>query len=205
MIKVKICGVRTVEHAVVAAEAGADFVGLVFAPSRRQVDQDTAKTLSGAVKRAGDSRLVGVFVNESAETINSLVGTCGLDYVQLSGDESEELIERIEAPVIKAVHVDGNGSHDSLMAAVASTSAELVLLDTAGSGLYGGTGRVFDWSVVPSLERPVLVAGGLHAGNVLEAIEAMDPWGVDVSGGVETDGVKDEAKIKEFIRTVKSH
>lgn len=203
MTKVKICGVRTVEHAAAAAQAGADFVGLVFASSRRQVDPGMAKTLSSTVKRSGEAQVVGIFVNESPNTINSLVKRCALDYVQLSGDEDEELIERIEAPVIKTMHVDPKAPPDSLMHAVASTAAELVLLDTAGTGLYGGTGQVFDWSAVPALDRRVLVAGGLHAGNVRQAIDAMDPWGVDVSGGVETDGVKDEEKIREFIRTVK--
>ena len=203
MTKVKICGVRQVEHAVVAAESGADFIGLVFAPSPRRIDPETGEQLSDAVKRAGGAKVVGVFVNESVETMNALVRRCALDYVQLSGDEPDELIELIDAPVIRTVHVTETLDREALKNRVASIAAELVLLDSARSGLYGGTGQTFEWSRLPATDRPIMVAGGLHSENVLEAIEAMDPWGVDVSGGVETNGVKDEQKIRDFIRTVK--
>jgi phosphoribosylanthranilate isomerase len=201
--KIKICGVRQVEHAVVAAESGADFVGLVFAPSARRIDPETGEQLSDAVKRAGEAKVVGVFVNESVETMNALVRRCAIDYVQLSGDEPDEVVEQIDASVIRTVHVTETLDRAALQNRVASITAELVLLDSARSGLYGGTGHVFEWSRLPATHRPIMVAGGLHSENVLEAIEAMDPWGVDVSGGVETNGVKDEQKIRDFIRTVK--
>jgi phosphoribosylanthranilate isomerase len=201
--KVKICGVRQVEHAVIAVETGADFIGLVFAPSPRRIDPETGRGLSDAVKRTGNAKVVGVFVNESAETMNSLVRRCGLDYVQLSGDEPDELIARIDALVIRTVQIRSNLDREALAERVAAIPAELVLVDSARSGLYGGTGQGFEWSRLPAVDRPIMVAGGLHSENVLEAIEAMDAWGVDVSGGVETNGVKDEVKIRDFIRTVK--
>jgi phosphoribosylanthranilate isomerase len=201
--RVKICGVRQVEHGLAAAAAGADYLGLIFAPTRRLVAPETAAEISRAAKSQGDIKTVGVFVNEDVRVINDRVRGVGLDYVQLSGDEPDEVIGLIDAPVIRVLHVRPDTERDALAQRLAEISSEIVLVDTARAGSYGGTGETFDWSILPSLDRPVLLAGGLHSGNVEAAIAAVSPWGVDVSSGVETDGVKDLEKIAAFVAAVK--
>jgi phosphoribosylanthranilate isomerase len=200
---VKICGVRTEEHAQAAARAGADMIGLVLAPSRRRITPDEAAALSRAAKAAGRVRTVGVFVNESVDRMNELVHACGLDYVQLSGDDPDAVISEIDALVIRVVHVQPDADRQMLGERIDSSPADLVLLDTAGAGTYGGTGCTFDWSLIPPTRKPLLVAGGLTPENVGDAIRAARPWGVDVSGGVETDGMKDSTKIAQFIQAVR--
>jgi phosphoribosylanthranilate isomerase len=200
---VKVCGIRHIDHGLAAARAGADFVGLIFAPTRRRVDPETAAEISDAVRREHDIKTVGVFVNEDVRVVNERVRECGLDYVQLSGDEPDDVIGQIDAPVIRVVHVRPDTDPGSLAERISAMPSELVLVDTARAGAYGGTGETFDWSLLPPLDRPVLVAGGLHAGNVGAAIRSMRPWGVDVSSGVETGGEKDLDKIAAFVAAVK--
>jgi phosphoribosylanthranilate isomerase len=198
MTHVKICGLRRVEDAAVAVEAGAHLIGLVFAESRRQVDPQTAAEISH-VARAGGAQVVGVFVNEDVERMNRLVRECGLDYIQLSGDETDEVVDALDAPAIRTVHVTPDLDPAILAERIAGSRAALVLLDTARVGTRGGTGETFDWTAIPHLEREILLAGGLHAENVGEAIRRVRPWGVDVSSGVERDGVKDRDRIREFL------
>jgi phosphoribosylanthranilate isomerase len=200
---VKICGIRTEQHARAAVRAGAAMIGLVLAPSRRRVRPHEATALSRAAKAVGRVSTVGVFVNESVDRMNEFVHECGLDYVQLSGDEPDEVIADIDALVIRVVHVGPDADRQALGERIDGSPADLVLLDTAAPGVYGGTGRAFDWSLIPPTRKPVVVAGGLTAENVGDAIRAARPWGVDVSGGVETDGVKDSGKIAEFIQAVR--
>lgn len=209
MTAIKICGLKRVEDALVAVEAGADMLGFVFAPSKRRVQPETAREIVAEMRKRSNSghapvKMVGVFVNASPEEITRITRECLLDYVQLSGDEPDEVMAALEYPVIKAIRV-GQRGFESLRARINASPADVVLLDTAEAGSYGGTGRTFDWASVPALERPVMLAGGLHSGNVQSAIRALRPWGVDVSSGVETDGEKDQEKIRAFIAAVRAN
>jgi phosphoribosylanthranilate isomerase len=211
MTKIKICGLKRVDDALVAVEAGADMLGFVFAPSRRQIDPERAREIVEEVRRSGaregrpdaPPKMVGVFVNASPSEMNRIARLCHLDYVQLSGHEPDEIVAALDSPAIKAVHVEPETDHDMLAERIAESPAEVVLLDTAQAGSYGGTGESFDWTRVPRLDRPVLLAGGLHAGNVAEAIQLVQPWGVDVSSGVETKSEKDQEKIRAFALSVR--
>lgn len=200
MTKIKICGITSVELAQAAAHSGADLIGMVFAASRRRIDRAAAKQI-GAEARSVQK--VGVFVNAPLNEVRELVRDCRLDLVQLHGDEPPEYCAQVGAPVIKAIRAD-----ISLTAEVfKGHPAEWLLLDSAAAGQFGGTGVPFDWDGLvrlrAELEKPLFVAGGLNRGNVLRAMRLLKPDGVDVSGGVETDGIKDKIKIAEFIRTVR--
>lgn len=202
MTQVKICGVGRVEDALTAADAGADFLGLMFFKgSKRFVETDRAREIAEAVR--GRLRLVGVFVNEEPEEMNRVARLCGLDYVQLSGDEPPAAVTGLDVPAIRAVHVRESATPEDLAERIESSPAELVLLDTGAAGLYGGSGRTFDWGLLPSLRRRVLLAGGLDPSNVGRAIERVRPWGVDVSSGVETEGRKDPNRIRDFVTRAK--
>jgi phosphoribosylanthranilate isomerase len=223
MTRVKICGLRRPDDALAAAAAGVDMLGFVFAPSRRRIDPAHARDIIAAVRQmalpspAGSGRgaggegektppsMVGIFVNASASEINAIARDCRLDLAQLSGDETNHTIEALDVPAIKVLHVGADTSAPSLRQRAAATVAEVLLLDTARAGRYGGTGEVFDWRLACDLGKPFLLAGGLDAGNVVAAIRTANPWGVDVSGGVETNGEKDQEKIRNFILTVQRH
>jgi phosphoribosylanthranilate isomerase len=211
MTKIKICGLMTGEHAGAAAAAGADFVGVIFAPSRRQVGEQEAKRIvKAARKHRRDVQAVGVFVNETAENIMAIADRVRLDWVQLSGDEPAAFGRELGRPVLKVVHV-GREKAITLCRRLDKMEKELgghqhlFLLDTRAPGRYGGTGKPFDWAAAQvAAERfPVMMAGGLTPDNVREAIAALHPWGVDVSSGVETDGTKDADKIRDFIKKVR--
>jgi phosphoribosylanthranilate isomerase len=209
--RVKICGIRDENHALAAIEAGADFIGLVFAPSKRQVSPAKAREIASAVKKSSDAaKVVGVFVNAPSARVNELADFCALDWVQLSGDESWEYCRDVVRPVIKAIRV-GRQSPEELHAEL-STGGKLLpphgfiaLLDSRVEGKYGGTGESFDWISAQQMAKgfPVIIAGGLDPKNVARLIETVAPWGVDVSSGVETGGVKDTAKIRTFIEEVR--
>ncbi|MBA7675696.1 N-(5'-phosphoribosyl)anthranilate isomerase [subsurface metagenome] len=211
MTRVKICGITETAHALAAAEAGADFIGLVFASSRRQVTLEQAKGISLAVRDLEKPPLVvGVFVNTAAPEVNRIADHCGLDWVQLSGDEPWESLREMERPLIKAIRVSRAVNARELIANM-SAGYQLLgkdftcLLDSKVEGSYGGTGRTFDWRLAKQVSQrfPVIIAGGLSPQNVGQAIKVARPWGVDVSSSVETGGVKDVAKIKAFIQAVK--
>ena len=211
MTRVKICGIRDKNHALAAVEAGADFIGLVFAPSKRQVSPAKACEIASAVKKSNNStKVVGVFANAPSSQVNELADFCALDWVQLSGDESWEYCCEVIKPVIKTIRV-GPQSPEELYAEL-STGSRLLpaqkfipLLDSQVEGKYGGTGEGFDWKLAQEAAKrfPIIVAGGLDPENVARLIETVAPWGVDVSSGVETGGVKDPAKIKAFIEAVR--
>jgi len=215
MTRVKICGITETVHALAAAEAGADFIGLVFAPSKRLVDAERAKEIITAVKgraERGERKIltVGVFVNTPAAEVNRIAEYCGLDRVQLSGDEPWDYLRDIERPVIKAVRVRRPQGSEDVLAELAPgyqlRGADFVcLLDSQVEGSYGGSGQAFDWRVArEAAERfPVIIAGGLSAENVGQAMRLARPWGVDVSSGVESEGVKDISKINAFIAAVR--
>ncbi len=211
MTRVKICGIRDKTHALAAVEAGADFIGLVFAPSQRQVSPAKACEIASAVKNGSNTtKVVGVFVNAPSSQVNELADFCALDWVQLSGDESWEYCREVVKPIIKAIRV-GQQSPEELYAEL-STEGKLLppqrfitLLDSRVEGKYGGTGESFNWNLAQQVaERfPVIIAGGLDPRNVAKLIERVRPWGVDVSSGVETGEVKDIAKIRTFIEEVR--
>jgi len=210
MINVKICGVRTRDHALTAVDAGADMIGLVFAPSRRQIDPDNAAVIASAVRTAADDRrrlvsLIGVFVNDDVTRIREIAALCGLDGIQLSGDEPVAYAADL-APflVIKAIRFD-NSAHERDWLSEDRAHVRL-LVDAHVPGSYGGAGVVADWDRAADLarRRPLLLAGGLTPANVAEAIRCVRPWGVDVSSGVESNGVKDHQKIRAFVAAARA-
>jgi phosphoribosylanthranilate isomerase len=201
--QVKICGLKRVDDARAAAEAGADMLGFVFAPSRRRVEPELVREITSEVRQQSSVKVAGVFVNADPAEMNRIAHVCSLDYIQLSGDEPDAIIAALDVPAIQVIHVDRKMPAESLNQRISATPAELVLLDTARAGAYGGTGQTFDWSLIPELNRPILLAGGLHAENVGDAVFSVRPWGVDVSSGVETAGEKDHAKIRDFILAAK--
>ena len=211
MTRIKICGIRDKTHALAAVQAGADFIGLVFAPSQRQVSPALAREIASAVKKSSDAtKMVGVFVNASSSQVNELADFCALDCVQLSGDESWEYCGEVVRPVIKAIRIDRQ-SPEELYAELSAGSKLLAkqgfigLLDSRVEGKYGGTGESFNWNLAQKVATrfPVIIAGGLDPQNVATLIKKVAPWGVDVSSGVETRGAKDTSKIKTFIEAVR--
>jgi phosphoribosylanthranilate isomerase len=200
-------------HAYAAAEAGADFLGLVFAPSRRQVLKEKAQALVDTIhllkKRPA---IVGVFANSPILEVNDIANHCKLDWVQLSGDETAEYCQQIVKPIIKVIHVSTTRTSTEIISELEVwyqlplKKGLLCLLDTSVQGAYGGTGQVFDWQLVKEVSArfPVMVAGGLTPENVGQLTRDASPWGVDVSTGVETNGKKDVSKITAFIQAVKA-
>ena len=212
MTRIKICGIKEEEHAVTIAGAGADFIGLMFAESPRQVTPARAGKIVAALKNNKAAiEAVGVFVNARAGTINRIAEKCHLDWVQLSGDEPWGLCREIERPVIKVIRVSRNNRPEQVLRdleygnKILGKQKHMFLLDSKARDKYGGSGMKFDWKLaIPIAERfPVIVAGGLTPDNVAEAIKVISPWGVDVSTGVETKGAKDMEKIMKFIEAVR--
>lgn len=212
MTKVKICGLSEIEHAVVASEAGADFLGLVFAPSRRQIALEKGGQLAEVIRGLKPRpKVVGVFVNATPEEVNRVAEYCRLDWVQLSGDESWQYCQEISKPIIKALHVAQGQTAEDIIAEIEKgyrllLQKELIcLLDSPVGDFYGGTGQAFDWQLAAEVSAsfPVMVAGGLTPENVAQLVSRVQPWGVDVSSGVETNGRKDAAKIRGFIQEVR--
>ncbi len=222
MTLVKICGVTDPKHARAAAAFGADFVGMVFAPSRRQVTIGQAKRIAAALRKEGGCLspaasaaevenaararrplLVGVFADQDSDTINAIAEECGLDIVQLSGSEPWEMCGMIGRPVFKCMKVRPADAAATILGAAGEGG--IVLLDPYVAGTYGGTGKTLDWRVAAEVaeERPTVLAGGLTPANVGEAVRTVRPWAVDVSSGVETEGAKDTEKIREFIAAAK--
>ncbi len=197
---VKICGNTTVEAAQEAVRSGADFIGLVFAPSKRQLTPEKAAEISAALPSTVNK--VGVFVNETKEAITRMADEVGLDIIQLHGDEPPSFAEELAYPVIKAFAMT-----QATPEAIAAYPCDYYLLDS-GTGPYrGGNGTTFDWNQLTDTyldPNKVILAGGLTPENVQSAISIAKPAGVDVSSGVETNGQKDHAKIKQFINHTKS-
>lgn len=210
MTLVKICGISTVEAALAVAEAGADYLGMIFAESRRQVTPEQAKRISDAVHGLeSPPGVAGVFVNRPAAEVNSLATECGLDLIQLSGDESPEYCRTIEKPVVKVIHIAEDDLPEDILRKMGSytgVAGIFFLLDTRSDTAYGGTGRTFDWDIARSVaeQAPVIVAGGLNPENVGSLVRDVRPAGVDVSGGVETNGIKDIGKIRAFLGAVRT-
>jgi len=199
--RVKICGITRIEDAAVACACGADAIGLVFySPSPRSIGVDVAT----AIRESLDPFVatVGLFVNAEPMEVRETARSVGLDLVQYHGEEPPEQCDDIGLPYVKAVRV--RAVADILRAAERYPRAKALLLDAYDEAKWGGSGKTFDWSLIPErVDKPLILAGGLSAANVAEALVKVRPYAVDVSGGVErSPGVKDGAKIREFIQEV---
>lgn len=214
MVRIKICGLTNLEDALAAAEAGADMLGFIFyPPSPRYVAPETVRAIVSDLRRqAGDGprpRFVGVFVNETEETVRRILDECGLDAAQLHGDEPPEMVARFRGRAFKALRPRSPEEAGRLVQSYRPAVAvppPCFLLDAYHPALYGGAGHVTDWSMAAAVARrwPVLLAGGLTPDNVAEAVRTVRPWGVDVSSGVEAEkGKKDHEKLKAFVERVK--
>ncbi|PPD58452.1 phosphoribosylanthranilate isomerase [Dehalogenimonas etheniformans] len=204
MTRIKICGITDIEPASLCSQLGADFIGLVFAKSRRRVTEDQAKEITEyLLSQRRRPEIVGVFVNTPASEVNQIADSCHLDRVQLSGDEDEDYCRNIKTPIIKATRiVQGFKIPEIKTLTVADT---IHLFDSGAHGLFGGSGKLFDWAALEGLDlsNQVIVAGGLTPENVEELVLRYHPWGVDVSSGVETNHRKDPKKIRDFISAVR--
>ncbi|GCL66432.1 bifunctional indole-3-glycerol-phosphate synthase TrpC/phosphoribosylanthranilate isomerase TrpF [Veillonella tobetsuensis] len=216
--KVKMCGISKVETIPAVVEAKPDYMGLVFAPSKRQVTVDQAKILveelhRGYAKKYGSDtehdkndtiKTVGVFVNETVDNLVTIANEANLDAVQLHGDEDEAFIqslkERTNVEVWKAIQIRSAADVEAWI----DSSADMLLFDAYHKDERGGTGEVFDWSSLDAFERPFMLAGGIDSTNVARAIRTVRPYGIDISSGIETNGVKDDEKITAFTKIVKS-
>ena len=193
MIKVKICGLSTKEAVKTAVSAGADYIGFVFAPSKRQVTVEQAIELAKFIP--SHIQKVGVFISPSRAELLEAVDKVGLDFVQVHGQVADDLFENLSCASIQAVQVDGDGH-------VPNSQADYLLFDAP----VAGSGQTFDWGQLDTTElsQPFFIAGGLNEDNVARAIQHFSPFAVDVSSGVETDGQKDHEKIRRFIERVKN-
>ena len=192
MTKVKICGLSTKEAVKTAVSAGADYIGFVFAPSKRQVTVEQAIELAKFIP--SHIQKVGVFVSPSRADLLEAIEKVGLDLVQVHGRVADDLFENLPCASIQAVQVDGDGH-------VPNSQADYLLFDAP----VAGSGQTFDWGQLDTTElsQPFFIAGGLNEDNVEEAIQHFTPYAVDVSSGVETNGQKDHEKIRRFIERVK--
>ena len=200
-IRIKICGITRPEDAIDAAASGVDAIGLVFyKDSPRYIDLEAARAVVNAVPPFITK--VGVFVEPDAAEVQSILENVSLDVLQFHGDESPELCRRFGRSYIKAVRM--REDIDLLAYARTYHDASALLLDTHVAGIPGGTGLVFDWDMIPEeLDKPIILAGGLNSGNVGEAVLRINPYAVDVSGGVEAEkGIKNKQKIEAFINAV---
>ena len=193
MTKVKICGLSTKEAVKTAVSAGADYIGFVFAPSKRQVTVEQVIELAKFIP--SHIQKVGVFVSPSRAELLEAVDKVGLDFVQVHGKVVDKLFENLPCGSIQAVQVD-EGGH------VPNSQADYLLFDAP----VAGSGQTFDWGQLDTTElaQPFFIAGGLNEDNVARAIQHFSPFAVDVSSGVETDGQKDHEKIRRFIERVKN-
>ena len=221
--KIKMCGISKVETIPAIVDAKPDYMGLVFAPSKRQVTVDQAKTLVEELHKQYANRYnrdaeqysnqtlihqefiktVGIFVNETLDNLVTIATEVNLDAVQLHGDEDEAFIQslkgRTNVEVWKAVQIRSAADAEAWI----DSSADMLLFDAYHKDERGGTGEVFDWSCLDEFERPFMLAGGLDSTNVARAIRTVRPYGIDISSGIETNGVKDDEKIKTFTNIVR--
>ena len=209
--KVKMCGISKVDTIPAVVEAKPDYMGLVFAPSKRQVIVEKAKTLVEALHKQCKEqnntvsiKTVGVFVNETLDNLVTIAREANLDAVQLHGDEDEAFIqslkERTNVEVWKAIQIRSAADAEAWI----DSSADMLLFDAYHKDERGGTGDVFDWSCLDTFERPFMLAGGIDSTNVARAIRTVRPYGIDISSGIETNGVKDDEKITAFTKIVNS-
>ncbi|MBT8061560.1 MAG: phosphoribosylanthranilate isomerase [Xanthomonadales bacterium] len=200
-IKVKICGLTRQQDVIRAVSCGADFIGLVFANSPRQVDMEAAFFLLQDVpERVGK---VALFMDQPAEFVRNVISLAPLDLLQFHGRESNDFCRQFDMPFTKAIPMAEPGESTRRFSDFPDASG--LLLDSHGAGGAGGSGKVFDWSAVPRSSQKIWLAGGLDAKNVGQAIRQVRPWAVDVSSGVERrPGIKDHGLIESFINAAKA-
>lgn len=203
MIKVKICGITSHEDALLAASLGADALGFVFAPSPRQVRPELARDIVNGLPPL--IKTVGVFVNESQENIREIVHYCGIDLIQLHGEESPDLAESLMPRSVKALRVRDRETLDQIPAYCGKVRA--ILLDAYSAEKRGGTGLTFDWRLaLLAIEKgvPVILSGGLNPGNIRDAVLSVRPYGVDVCSGVEMrPGKKNPDLMTDLFRKIR--
>jgi phosphoribosylanthranilate isomerase len=209
MTVVKICGLRSLPEARVAVESGADLLGFIFwKPGKRYIAPSEAARIIATLR--GESlhwSAVGVFVDPTLQEVREASEACGLDFIQLSGDEPDGLVSAMPRPTVKALHVRAGQEREAAETVTSNTSgAYRFLLDTQVDSLPGGTGRKFDWPTLSSIGPACLVAGGLRPDNVAGALSTLTPYGVDVSSGVEfPSGGKDPRLIRAFVEAVRTY
>lgn len=210
--KIKICGLRRLEDVGYVNNYKPDYVGFVFAKSKRQVTRELAERLKNAL----DPRIirVGVFVNQPVEWVADLVNQDIIQYAQLHGDEDNEYITKLRELICKK-EMDSNKDRETgIIKAVRVKEVsdieranlydcDYILLDTFSVECEGGNGKTFDWSMIKKMNKPFFLAGGINEENVLQAIEKVKPYGVDASSGLETEGYKDESKIQRFVEKIR--
>lgn len=202
-MKIKICGLRTLEDISYVNVAMPDFTGFIFARgSKRKITIEQAELMKSALNK--NIKSVGVFVDESPEVIISAAKLGIIDIIQMHGSETDEYIKEIKnytkMEVIKAFKADENLNYN-----IENTNADYVLVDSFGKNSFGGTGNTFDWGLIPETNKKLFLAGGLNSENILEAIKRVKPYCVDINSGVETNGAKDKQKIIEIIQKIKGY
>jgi len=202
MIKIKICGIKTVDDALLAIDLGADLVGFNFYPkSPRYISVGHCRGIMSTLRKYGHVKYVGVFVNTRVAEIRAAMDTCGLSLAQLHGDETSEMLSELDGAAFKAfrgIPASING--------FTRENAPAFLVDASVKGLYGGSGVTANWKEAAELAKkyPLLLAGGLTPENVAEAISQVKPWGVDVASGVEcAPGEKDPGRMKAFVKAIR--
>jgi phosphoribosylanthranilate isomerase len=209
-MKVKICGITSLEDALTAVEAGADMLGFNFYPKSPRYIEPTAcaRLVEDLMRQGCKVKLVGVFVNSGLIEIETILNQCGLDLAQLCGDEPPDLLTTLGERAFKALRpVDSTALEAALNQLPARYQPPALLIDAYHPGAYGGTGQKADWSLARGMAhlKPILLAGGLTPENVSEAIQQARPWGVDVASGVESvPGKKDSARVAAFVRAAKA-
>ena len=211
--QIKICGLRSAEATSVASECGADFLGFVFVDGvRRQLQPDEAAQIineyRSSTQVSKSTKLVGLFRNQSLDFVNKTAAETDLDFIQLCGEEDPDYVSRLNLPIFRQIRVKDGTKPKDLYKTVEShlNAGHRVILDRFDIDTPGGSGRSFNWSAAEGVaeQNNVLLAGGLKSENVQAAISQLAPWGVDVSSGVETDGIKDPKLIKTFIEAVRA-
>lgn len=201
MSKIKICGLTRQNDISIVNDSMPDYIGFVFAKSKRFVSQDTARALK--LKLNKNIKSVGVFVNEKISTVIKACNENIVDIIQLHGDEDNGYIDSLrqhtDKEIIKAVRVKG----ESEIIGAADYKSDYILFDTYTENEYGGTGKTFDWSMIKNFDRPFFLSGGLCSENIVSAFSACSPYCVDISSGVESYGVKDISKVNDVMRLVR--
>ncbi len=201
-MKVKICGLKTLEDIDYINEALPDFAGFIFAESSRRVSFKLAAKMKSKLNK--NIKSIGVFVNEKTENIINAAEEGIIDLIQLHGNEDNNYIKKIgnklKLPVIKAFKADSNLKYN-----IENTIADYVLIDSCNKNQFGGTGQLFDWGLIPETDKKIFLAGGLNADNIIRAIKEVNPYCLDINSGVEINGKKDRKKILEVMQIVKGY
>lgn len=206
MCRIKVCGIQRLEDVDILNRFLPEYAGFIFAESKRRVDIEKAKCLIRNLAKS--IRPAGVFVNADLNMVKHTVEQCGLNVIQLHGEETTDYMENVKkflpsVEIWKAIRVEGLESLKKLE----EKSADAFLLDTYSKEAYGGTGKTFDWEIASRLSQKykIILAGGLNSRNAARAIDTVRPFCLDVSSGVETDGYKDEEKIRDFVYAVRAY